>query len=308
MSISIFEDRVKSSDNKNSVYYKVYIPEKPFIGVLQVVHGMTEYIGRYDAFMTNMAEHGYLCFGHDHVGHGKTAPNDDELGFIASKNGDRVLVNDVGVVFEEVKKKYGFEKRFLLGHSMGSFVTRVYAQEHGDELLGYLCMGTGGSNPAAKAGMALAKGLKRTKGERYISDTMYNMMFSAYNNKTENINGKEWLTKDVEIQNKYLADKYCTFYFTISAIIDLLNLLMKSNSNKWYEGMKTDLPIYVVSGLDDPVGSYGAGPKEVVTKLVKTNHVDVTLRLWPNDRHEVLNELDKDEVIKEIIGWINSKN
>ena len=308
MGIEIIESRVKSSDGKNNLYYKVFVPETPFIGVMQVVHGMTEHIGRYYIFMKTMAEHGYLCFGHDHVGHGQTAPNDEELGFIASENGDRVLIDDVGVVFREVQSKYNFDKRFLLGHSMGSFITRMYASEHGDELQGYICMGTGGRNPAAGAGLSIAKLLKNKNGERYISSAMYEIMFGTYNKKTENINGKEWLTKDVEIQNKYIADKYCMFYFTISAIIDLLTLLIDSNSNKWYSNMKSDLPIYIVSGKDDPVGSYGKGPESVAKRLQKTNHTDVTLRLWENDRHEVLNELDKEDVMNEIISWVNSKN
>lgn len=307
MEIKIIEGRVLSSDKKNNIYYKVYEPSEPFKGVFQVVHGMTEHIERYDAFMKQVANEGYLCFGHDHVGHGKTAPNDDELGFIASKDGDRVLVDDVGVVANEVKKQYDFDKRFLLGHSMGSFITRIYASEHGDELLGYICMGTGGSNPAAKVGLTIAKRIIKKNGERYVSPKFENIMFGTYNKRTENINGKEWLTKDVAIQEKYLADKFCTFHFTTRAMTDLINLLIKSNSKSWYENINMSMPIYLVSGQEDPVGAYGKGPTEIYNKLIKTGHTDVTLKLWEGDRHEVLNELDKEKVIKELLEWVKSK-
>lgn len=301
--INVVYGKVLSSDGKNNIYYKVYEPSCKRIGVLQVVHGMTEYIDRYDAFMRRAAEEGFLCFGHDHVGHGHTAPSDDELGFIASENGDRVLVDDVGVVANEVKAKYGFEKRILMGHSMGSFVVRMYSAEHSDELSAAIFMGTGGSNSAAGMGRAIAKAVKKSKGERYISKTLDNMMFGSYNKKTENVTGRDWLTKDVEIQKKYDADKFCNYKFSVSAIIDLLNLYIGSNSAEWYKSVKADMPIYIVSGKDDPVGNYGKGPSEVYDKLIKSSHTSVTLKLWENDRHEILNETDKDNVMEELLKW-----
>ena len=137
---------------------------------------------------------------------------------------------------------------------------------------------------------------------------MLDLMFGTYNQGHSNVTGKEWLTKDLEIQKKYIEDKYCTFPFTISAIIDLINLVLKSNSTNWYNEVKGELPIYIVSGSYDPVGEYGKGPTEVFNKLVKTHHLDVSLRLWGNDRHEVLNELDKEQVKQEIFSWIESRN
>ena len=299
--------KVLSSDGKNSIYYKVYEPAGETKGVIQVVHGMTEYIDRYDGFMRRAAEEGFLCFGHDHVGHGHTAPSDDELGFIASNDGCRVLINDVGVVANEVKSKYGFDKRVLLGHSMGSFVVRMYSAEHADELCASVFMGTGGSNPAAGAGRTLAKIIKKLKGERYVSEFLDGMMFGSYNKKTENLTGRDWLTKDVEIQKKYDADKFCNYKFSVSGIIDLLDLYIGANKADWYEKLNKELPVYVVSGKDDPVGNYGKGPEEVYEKLKKSGHTDVTLKLWNNDRHEILNETDKDEVMKELLDWITAK-
>lgn len=309
MEYKIIEERVLSSDGKNNIYVKIYEPQtETFTGAVQTVHGMTEYIQRYDGFMSMAAEKGYLCFGHDHVGHGYTAPDDSELGFIASEKGDEVLVNDTEVVWKFIKEKYNLEKRFLLGHSMGSFVTRLDALLYPEDLKGYICMGTGGSNPAALVGLSLAKTIKKLKGERHVSEFITKLMFGTYNKRTEQITKNDWLTKDPEVIKAYAADKYCTFPFTISADIDLVNLLVKSNLQEWYDGLKKDLPIYIVSGSEDPVGDYGKGPTEVYNKLKNSGHTDVTLRLWENDRHEVLNELDKDQVKAEIFAWIDEKN
>lgn len=308
MAVEIREDRVLSADRKTQLYCKVYIPEGERKGVLQVVHGMTEYIGRYDSFMRKVAEAGYLCFGHDHLGHGQSAPDDESLGFIASENGDRLLVEDVHTVYTKYSAEFSFKERFLLGHSMGSFVVRIYTMSHGDTLSGAIYMGTGGKNPASSLGMSLAKCIRKIKGEKYRSKFLENLMFGLYNKKTEKITGKDWLTKDADIQKKYIADKYCMYMFTMAADIDLLNLLIRSNSDEFYSSVPKDLPIYVVSGSDDPVGEYGKGPKEVSDGLIKSGHKDVTLKLWDGDRHEVLNETDKEKVISELMGWIESKN
>ena len=305
--MDIKEGRTLSCDGKNQLYYKIYVPEGERKGVLQVVHGMVEYIGRYDAFMREAAERGYLCFGHDHVGHGNTAPNAEELGFVAHRGGDHVLVEDVQTVADAVCREYPFEKRVLLGHSMGSFVARLYAAEHPEGLAACIFMGTGGGNPAAGAGKTLAGTIRAFRGERHRSQFLNRMMFGSYNKKTENLTGRDWLTKEIDVQRAYDADPFCTYLFTVSATQDLLNLLTGCNAQSWYEKLDRNLPVYLVSGAEDPVGGYGKGPQEIRDRLIETGHTDVTLRLWEGDRHEVLNETDRDAVKRELFDWIAAK-
>ena len=304
--IQIRELNTPSTDGIHSLYVKVYEPQKPFSGILQVVHGMTEYIGRYDAFMRAAAERGILCFGHDHLGHGHTVSSPDELGFIAERDGDALLVEDVDAVYRFVSEQYGFSGRVLMGHSMGSFVVRIYGYKHPENLTGLVIMGTGGKNPALGAGKAVASLIRLCKGKTHRSPLINKLMFGSYNDRTEKKTPTEWLTKDPEIQNAYIGDPLTNYMFTVPAIQDLLRLVEKSNSKDFYNGLPADLPVYIVSGEEDPVGAYGKGPKEVYEGLMATSHEDVTLRLWPTDRHEVLNETDRAQVTEELLNWIGA--
>lgn len=197
MSITINKEFVPSSDGIHALSGKVYIPEENPKGLFHVVHGMTEHIERYDFFMRKLAEDGYICFGYDHLGHGKTAENADELGFIAHKNGWDHLAKDVSVFAEAMKKKYGETlSYYLMGHSMGSFVSRLAAEKYikPDK---FVIMGTGGPNPSAGIGLIAIDIAKIFKGEKYISKTIDNLAFGSFNSHFEDENDPiAWLTKD----------------------------------------------------------------------------------------------------------------
>ena len=188
MSITINKEFVPSSDGIHALSGKVYIPEENPKGLFHVVHGMTEHIERYDFFMRKLAEDGYICFGYDHLGHGKTAKNADELGFIAHKNGWDHLAKDVSVFAEAMKKKYGETlPYYLMGHSMGSFVSRLAAEKYikPDK---FIIMGTGGPNPSAGIGLIAIDIAKIFRGEKYISKTIDNLAFGSFNSHFEDEN------------------------------------------------------------------------------------------------------------------------
>jgi alpha-beta hydrolase superfamily lysophospholipase len=230
---------VPSSDNVHTLCGVVYIPNGEIKGVYQIVHGMTEHIARYDRFMRDMADMGYLCFGHDHLGHGHTAGSDSELGYIANKNGYDYLVRDVKVFYEAVVKEYGCEDKpyFLMGHSMGSFVARLAASRavcpHK-----LIVMGTGGANPAADIALALIAVIKRFKGEKHYSKLLDTLAFGSYNKRFgggTKEDPKPWLTNDVDARKLYYADKFCTFNFSVSAMGDLIRLMKYSNQKSFYK-------------------------------------------------------------------------
>lgn len=306
-----FEKRafsVPSCDGIHNLAGVIYLPETSPCGYFHIVHGMTEHIGRYDRIMSDLADKGFICFGYDNLGHGNTAKDKSELGYIAKKEGYDLLCRDVKTfsnsVFDEFGEKYGNLPYFLMGHSMGSFIVRLAAEKYvkPDKLI---IMGTGGANPAAGAGIALISLIKLFKGDRHISSFIDGIAFGSYNNKFKNdadANPKSWLTTDQEIRNKYLEDDYCTFKFTVSAMGDLMTLLKNSNRAAWFKNISKTMPILLVSGEDDPVGDYGKGVRSVCEKL-KAAGANAECIIYERARHEILNDFTYDQVKSDIIDF-----
>ena len=259
MSFEIKTLEVKSTDNIHTLRGKIYVPNGEIKGLFHLVHGMTEYIDRYDHLFSFLAENGFVAFGYDHLGHGKTAESDDELGFIAHKDGWKYLVNDVVTFTKAVKKIYPDTPTVLMGHSMGSFIARLVCESYANEYNKFIFCGTSGPNPASSAGLLLVKIIKAFKGEKHKSNLIQNIAFGSYNNGFQGDTPYEWLTNDREIINKYAADKYCTFRFTVSAMGDLMNLLSKCNRGAWFKSLDGTKPILLIAGDKDPVGNYGKG-------------------------------------------------
>ena len=301
--IITIDKEVLSSDKKYALKGKVYLPEGEAKGLFHVVHGMTEYIGRYDSMMRAMAEYGYITFGYDHLGHGMTAAK-DELGYIADKGGWELLVNDVYLFGTEIRREYGEHLPFILmGHSMGSFIVRLAAAkfDHYDKLI---VMGTGGPNPAAGAGIALSGALKKLKGTRGYSKLIYSMAFGSYNKDFKQENDPySWLSVDKENRDKYREDPLCTYQFTVSAMQDLVRLTKYSNDKSCFAAINKNKPILLISGSEDPVGENGKGVKKVY-ELLKAEHANVRIKLFDGYRHEILNDLCRDDVIKELRDFV----
>lgn len=300
--ITVKEKRVPSSDGIHILKGKIFIPDGQIKGYLHIVHGMTEHIGRYESFMRLAAEQGYITFGYDNLGHGATADNEGELGFIAHRDGWKLLAKDVKVFSDSVKSEYGELPYYLMGHSMGSFIVRTSVSMFArpDKLI---IMGTGGANPASGIGLAFTKLIKFFKGERYISKTVDKLAFGSYNSHFEGEGASAWLSKDTENHRHYAADKYCTFKFSVSAMQDLITLNRYANSKKCFENTP-DIPILLVSGSEDPVGDYGEGVKEVYNALKATGH-NVKLKLYSSYRHEILNDFCRECVEKDIFAFLS---
>ncbi|MBR4072521.1 MAG: alpha/beta fold hydrolase [Clostridia bacterium] len=304
MTITVEEFNVPSSDRVHTLKGKVYVPEGEIKGLFQIVHGMTEYIDRYDLFMQKIAARGYICFGFNNLGHGTTAKNDSELGFIAPENGYRYLIEDVNRFYYAVYKKYPVKKYILMGHSMGSFIARLSAEKHSEDVDTLIICGTGGPQIAAPIGYGLAAIIKKIYGEKHYSKLLDKLIFGAYNSGFEGLSKYDWLTKDREIIEKYQQDKYCTFRFTVSAIKDLLMLTILSNRSAWFKNLSKNLPVLLISGTDDPVGGYSKGVKTVFKLLRQAEILNVNLFLYENCRHEILNDSCKEEVFNDIIGFL----
>ena len=309
MEFDIIQRSVPSSDGIHSLYGRLFVPKGSIKGFFHIVHGMTEYIDRYEKFMSDMACDGWLCFGYDNLGHGRTVSDDSELGFIAHKDGYDLLCRDVKVFSDLVISEYtkNGEKLpyILMGHSMGSFIVRLAAERYvtPDKLI---IMGTSGPNGAADAGLALISVIKRLKGERHFSPLIDGIAFGSYDKRFEDASGDvggAWLTTDKEVRRKYAADKYCTFKFSVSAMGDLIRLIKYCNRKEWYKRLPKTLDILLVSGAEDPVGDFSRGVITVHQRLLAQG-ITATLKLYPDARHEILNDFSRENVIKDIIEFI----
>ncbi len=300
--MEIKERKVPSTDGIHALVGKIYLPDGEPKGYFHIVHGMTEYIDRYDRTMTELCKAGYLVFGFDNLGHGKTARTEEELGFIAHRDGWKTLAADVRRFAGTVRAEYGYDlPMILLGHSMGSFIVRCSVME-GRQPDRMIVMGTGGPNPAADAGLAMTALIGAAKGERYRSLFLENMAFGAYNRRFAKENDRAaWLSVDRKNRELYHADPFCTFHFTVSAMGDLVRLCKEANRPGCFEKMKT-IPTLLASGGFDPVGSDGEGVKDVFRRLSDAG-CPVRMKLYGGYRHEILNDLCHDEVVRDILSF-----
>ena len=195
----------------------------------------------------------------------------------------------------------------LLGHSMGSFFGRWFAEKYPDALDALVISGTGGPGALMKIGKAMAGFFTRVKGPRYVSQFMVKASMGSYSKGIEDDRSKNvWLSRDPAVWEAYDKDPKCTFPFTVSAFRDMLTVHVHVNTPEWAGNLRKDLPVYVYSGDMDPVGEYGKGVRAVEQLLRDAKLQDVTMRLYPQGRHEMHNELNKDEVFRDLIAWCDA--
>lgn len=301
--------RFESSNPGNTVAgYYYTCPEQAPRAILQISHGMCEYIGRYDDFAGYMAQNGYVVCGNDHLGHGVTSSGANGTdGFFAEKDGCGHVLRDLNRMNGLAREAYPGLPLILLGHSMGSFFARAYAVRYPDTLDALVLSGTGGPNPMAGVGAVLTKWIGKLKGAKHRSQFLNNMAFGQYLKRVENpATPYDWISRDAQIVAKYAADEKCTFIFTASAFHDLMTILRAVSSPEWASGIAKTLPVALFAGDMDPVGDYGRGVQTVYRMLQDAGVEDVSIRLYPGARHEILNEMNRAEVYADILAWCNA--
>ena len=294
---------VRSSDGIHDLSGVVYLPDGEPKGYFHIVHGMTEYIGRYAEMMSLLADNGYIAFGYDNLGHGHTAKNNSELGYFAHKDGWKRLVEDVHVFAESVRSEYGEHPYYLMGHSMGSFIARLAASEYGGYEKLIVC-GTAGPTPTFRPALALCNVVKAVRGEHNRSILLALLCFGSYNKRFKNAEGN-WVTKNPAILEKYKDDKYAGFLFTSSAMADLVRLNMECNRQEVIARLAKEKPVFLIAGTDDPVGDYGRGVKKVYENMKKAG-VPAKIKLYDGFRHEIFHD-DFELVSGDILSFIRSE-
>lgn len=303
-----YTEKIDSKDSKNNLNVIIWETEKEPIGVLQIVHGMAEYIDRYDNFAKYMTEHGFNVIGHDHLGHGHSVSDERDYGFFAEENGDKIIIEDMHSVTQYAREKWEELPNFILGHSMGSFCLRQYLTKYSNDVFGAIIMGTGWiPSAAALLGKTIATNTCKSKGSHTVNPLLIKLTLEPYNKPFAPARTNcDWLSRDEKQVDLYVNDKLCGFDFTAGAYKDFFTILEKIAKNRQLIGMRKSLPILITSGSVDPVGGKKACEK-LNAQYKRCGIDDVTLKLWENDRHEILNELDKSDVYDYICTWLKSK-
>ena len=302
------EFRFRSTNNAVDIRAMRYIPEGEIKAILQIAHGMVEFIDRYERFAEYLCSKGFLVTGNDHIGHGGSVNSEDDWGYLGD-DGNRHILDDMHELTKLTKKEYPDLPYFLLGHSMGSFYARQYLGEYGDELRGAIIMGTG-FEPLykVKAGMMVCKLLSVFKGWQHRSNFVNNMAFGAYNDKFKPARTRaDWLSKDEKIVDWYVNEPRCSFVFTLNGYYQMFSGIARLHDKDLLNSVPKDLPILFVSGEDDPVGSFGKEVENSVKSLKDVGVKNIEMKLYPNDRHEILNETDKEIVYVDLYNWLNDK-
>ncbi len=294
-----------SSNNVDKIQYVQYTPDSEIKEVFSIVHGKSEHARRYENFAKFLCKNGFAVYIHEHVGHGGSVASKEKLGFFLDDKQAEVMVEDTKKMTDIAKSEYPSSKIILLGHSMGSFIARIYASKYSDEISALIISGTGGTNKLAGIGTTLIKTIKLFKGKNHKSKFMNKITFGKYNDKYENVKtGAEWITRDEDSVVDYIQDEYCAFNFSMDGWLALLQLNIRANSPDSFSKVRKDLPVLIISGDMDPVGDYGEGVEEVNNNYIRAGVNNCKIKLYKGARHEVLNEINKDEVYKDVLDFV----
>lgn len=295
-----------SSDGIHTICADVYAPTDRYPrAIVQLAHGMTDYVGRYEELASYLVSHGFVFAGHQHLGHYKSAACEEDLGFFAERDGVRHLIRDMHTMNKTLRTNYPGIPLIVMGHSMGSFISRLYVEKHPHGVDGFIIHGTGGPNPAVPLGLAVAGAIRLFRGPRARSRFLKSLAFAGYNSRFPKEEGHlAWLTRDTTETAKYKDDPYTTFIFTVSAYADLFRLLRESNAKNWFQNYPKNMPTLIMSGDADPVGGYGKGVGYVYKHLLLAGAGNVQMKLYEGARHELFNELCREDAFRDIAAFV----
>ena len=299
----------QSSTGRTSIHALKCVPDGKPRAVVQIAHGIAEHIDRYRPFMEFLADNGFVAAGNDHLGHGKSIRVPEEQGFFAEKDGWWRVVDDMDKLHDIMSNEYPELPYVLFGHSMGSFLTRTYLIKHPDKYDAVILSGTGHQSPAlVLGGNAAASVMAKLNGAMGDGTKLDSLAFGSYLSKIENPRTKfDWLSRDAEQVDKYIADPLCGFVGKIGLYRDMMQGIKFITDKKNIAQMNKEKPVYLMSGDGDPVGDYGKGVERAYKAFCDAGLHDVFMRLYPGGRHEMLNETNKEQVYQDILNWLNEK-
>ena len=298
-----------SSTGKNKIHARMCVPDTEPRAVVQIIHGIAEYIDRYDKFMSFLADNGIIAVGTDHLGHGKSIESEEQTGFFAYDNGWDYVVRDEEVLRLAMHENYPELPIIVFGHSMGSFITRTLLIRYPDAFNAAIISGTGNQSAVlVNGGLFMGNLVTGLKGAHHYSKFLNNLAFGSYNKIYENPKTEyDWLSRDEANVQKYIDDPLCGFIPSCSLFRDMMTGVKFITNKKNLTAMNKDMPVYFMSGDMDPVGECGKGVQKAYNNFLEAGMKDVSIKLYPGGRHEMLNEINKDEVYADILAWLGSK-
>lgn len=304
------EFRFPSADGTTTLYGRTWAPEHGAPrAVLQLVHGIAEHIGRYDRFARFMSDHGYLVCAEDHLGHGNTPENAEDLGYTADKDGWVKMTDNVRALHERIAPQYPGIPYFILGHSMGSFLTRSYLIRYPGTVDACALLGTGQQPESVlKAGLAACRLEQIRLGKRGRSKLLQSLCFGAYNSQFKpNRTESDWVCSVDEVVDAYIADPFCQVMPTVTLMRDMLTGIRFNQQAENLAKMDKTTPVFFLSGDQDPVGSNGKGVRAAYQSFLDAGCGHVRLKLYPGGRHEMLNEHNWQNVYDELLSWFDQQ-
>lgn len=298
-----------SSTGKNKIHARMCVPDAEPRAIVQIIHGIAEYVDRYDEFMSFLADNGIIAVGTDHLGHGKSIESEEQTGFFAYDNGWDYVVRDEEVLRLAMHENYPELPIIVFGHSMGSFMARTLLIRYPDAFNAAIISGTGNQGAAlVNGGLFMGNLVTGLKGAHHYSKFLNNLAFGSYNKIYDNPKTEyDWLSRDEANVQKYIDDPLCGFIPSCSLFRDMMTGVKFITNKKNLTAMNKDMPVYFMSGDMDPVGECGKGVQKAYNNFLEAGMKDVSIKLYPGGRHEMLNEINKDEVYTDILAWLDSK-
>ncbi len=286
------------------LFYRVWPVERP-VATVHINHGMAEHSLRYDDFATFLNGHGFVVYAQDHRGHGYTC-EEDEKGWFSEKDGWSLVCDDAFELDKIIMDDYPLLSHFIFGHSMGSFISRICLARHSEEYDAAVICGTGSyQGIIGKAGQAIAKSHAKKWGSKMRDPDLDNLAFSSYGKHFKGEGKFSWLSRDRKEVEKYEKDPLCGFVCSSKFYCDLIELSNQANNKKEVLKVRKSLPIFIISGSEDPVGGYSSGVKKVYALYKNAGLENVEMKLYEGARHEILNETNKNEVYNDIVSFYN---
>ena len=276
--------------------------------VIQIADGMAETAQRYETFAKVLTKNGYIVYINDHRGHGKTAKIIENVGHLAEKEGFRCLVEDMYTLTNIIKKENEDLPIYLFGHSMGSFASQRYIMDYSNNLSGLILCGSNGKQGIILnlAHLIINREIKKY-GRRSKSNKINNLIFGGEIIRRNEKTKFDWLSRDKEQVEKYINDPFCGVVCSCGFFYDLVQGLKEIEDKENLKKVPLDIPIYIISGDKDPIGKNGKGVLRLRDRYIKLGVKDVTCKLYKDGRHELLNEINREEVFEDIICWLNNK-
>lgn len=301
----------KGEEDTDIYVYKYEPIEKENInGIVQISHGMSEEAGRYKKFANYLTDNGYIVYINDHRGHGKSAENINRIGILAQKDGIHCIVKDLNKLTKIIKTENNGLPIFLFSHSMGSFAAQKYIIDYSEDIDGVILSGTNGLHGIeVDLGFLVAKVISKIQGREKKAYLIDKLAFGGFNKKFKpNKSEFDWLSRDFKEVEKYIENEYCGVVFSNGYFYDLFKLFKEIRNINNLKKINSKLPIYIFAGDKDPVGKFGKGITKLYENYKKVGIENVEFKLYSGGRHEMLNEINKDEVINDTINWIKQNN